>query len=122
MQGRGEPDGSRRCGGLAIGAGGHTACLVGGPGLGEAHRGDAHGGHIPEVVENGKTGILVRLRDSDALAQAIVALLKDEEKRHRMGMLGKERVLSRFTAQRSVAQLETLYQSLLQAKGMRLLT
>jgi hypothetical protein len=30
-------------------------------------------------------------------------------------------VLSRFTAQRSVAQLETLYQSLLQAKGMRLL-
>lgn len=80
-----------------------------------------HVGGIPEVVDNGKTGILVPPWDSGALAQAIVALLKDEEKSHRMGMLGKERVLSRFTAQRSVAQLESLYQSLLQAKEMRLL-
>jgi glycosyltransferase involved in cell wall biosynthesis len=77
-------------------------------------------GGIPEVVDNGKTGVLVSPRDSDALAQAIVALLKHEEKRHRMGMLGRERVLSRFTAQHSASQLEALYESLLRAKGIRL--
>jgi glycosyltransferase involved in cell wall biosynthesis len=77
-------------------------------------------GGIPEVVEDGRTGVLVPPGDSDALAQAIIVLLKDEEKRHRMGMLGKERVLSQFTAQHSVAQLEALYESLLQAKGIKL--
>lgn len=76
-------------------------------------------GGIPEVVDNGQTGILVPPRDSEALAQAIVALLKDEAKRCRMGMLSKERVLAQFTAQRYVAQLENFYQSLLQAKRVR---
>lgn len=79
-------------------------------------------GGIPEVVDNGRTGILVPPQDSEALAQAVIALLRDEKRRQRMGMLGKERALSQFTAQRSAAQLETLYRSLLQAKGVRLLT
>lgn len=78
-------------------------------------------GGIPEVVDDGKTGILVPPQDSNALSEAILVLLKDEKKRHRMGMLGKERVLSHFTAQRSVSQLEALYKTLLQAKGIGVL-
>jgi len=75
-------------------------------------------GGIPEVVDDGKTGILVPPRDPDALSEMILVLLKDEKQRHRMGMLGKEKALSQFTAQHSVAQLQALYESLLQIKGI----
>ena len=42
-------------------------------------------GSIPEVVEHGKTGFVIRSRDSLALADAILQLLKDESMRQNMG-------------------------------------
>lgn len=42
-------------------------------------------GAIPEVVEHGKTGLLVPPRDVSALANAIIKLLKDEKLRKEMG-------------------------------------
>src|SRR3990170_4798826 len=45
-------------------------------------------GGIPEVVEDGETGMLVPPRDHDAMASAIVRLLKDEPLRRRMGEAG----------------------------------
>ncbi|MCM1295735.1 MAG: glycosyltransferase family 4 protein [Muribaculaceae bacterium] len=41
-------------------------------------------GGLGEMVENGKTGILVSPKDVDSLADAIIALLKDEAKRKDM--------------------------------------
>ncbi|WP_067074991.1 glycosyltransferase family 4 protein [Methanoculleus horonobensis] len=43
-------------------------------------------GSIPEVVEHGKTGLVVRSRDAFALADAIQELLHDEAMRQRMGI------------------------------------
>jgi glycosyltransferase involved in cell wall biosynthesis len=42
-------------------------------------------GSIPEVVDDGKTGFIVPPRDTKALANAIIKLLKDDELRKQMG-------------------------------------
>jgi glycosyltransferase involved in cell wall biosynthesis len=42
-------------------------------------------GCIPEVVEDGKTGFIVPPRNPEALAEAIIKLLKDDELRKEMG-------------------------------------
>ena len=49
-------------------------------------------GGLPEMVEDGRTGYLVRPRDERALADAIVRLLQDKELRHRLGASGKRRI------------------------------
>lgn len=41
-------------------------------------------GGLGEMVENGKTGLLVPPKDADALADAIIALLKDDTRREKM--------------------------------------
>jgi glycosyltransferase involved in cell wall biosynthesis len=60
-------------------------------------------GGIPEVVDDGVTGILVPPRDPRALADAIVTLLTDADLRQRLGRMGLQRVRERFTVERMVA-------------------
>ena len=55
-------------------------------------------GGIPEVVRDGETGILVPPRDHEAMADAIVKLLKDEPLRRRMGAAGLSLANARFSA------------------------
>jgi glycosyltransferase involved in cell wall biosynthesis len=67
-------------------------------------------GGIPEVVADGVTGILVPPRDAQAMADAIVRLLKDEALRRRMGEAGLSRVRERFSAERMVAGTLGVYE------------
>ena len=59
-------------------------------------------GGIPEVVADGETGVLVPTRDHDAMAGAIVRLLKDETLRRQMGDAGRARARALFSAERMV--------------------
>src|ERR1700687_5749292 len=68
-----------------------------------------HAGGIPEIVEDGRNGILVEPRDHTAMARAIVRLLKDEGLRQRMGDAGLARVTDRFTVERMVAETAAVY-------------
>jgi len=67
-------------------------------------------GGMPEVVSHGETGLLVPPRDDEALAKAIVTLLKDEALRRAMGDAGERRVCERFSAERMVQDTLKLYE------------
>ena len=71
-------------------------------------------GGIPEVVDDGATGLLVPPRDAERLAQAIVVLLKDAEKRAKFGAAGLARVRDRFSAERMVQDTLRVYQRVAQ--------
>jgi glycosyltransferase involved in cell wall biosynthesis len=66
-------------------------------------------GGIPEVVEEGRTGELVPVRDPHALAEAIVRLLEDPARRDAMGRAGLERVRERFSVERMVEGTAAVY-------------
>jgi glycosyltransferase involved in cell wall biosynthesis len=57
----------------------------------------ARSGGVPEVVEDGRTGLLVERGEVAGLARAIVALLRNPSQRQGMGAAGRARVLERFT-------------------------
>jgi glycosyltransferase involved in cell wall biosynthesis len=69
-------------------------------------------GGIRDVVLNQVTGTLVPPRDTDRLAEAILELLVDKEKRYRMGLEGKKRASGLFDIKTVVAQTDTLYKEL----------
>src|ERR687890_721986 len=69
-------------------------------------------GGLPEVVENGVTGLVVPRGDSKALAQAIGSLLSDPQRRRQMGQAGRERALRLFDWDRSAEQFEQLYREI----------
>jgi len=66
-------------------------------------------GGIPEIVEDGVNGLLVPVRDSHALAAAIVRALKDPAMRLQMGKAGLARVEERFTVERMVMETADVY-------------
>jgi L-malate glycosyltransferase len=66
-------------------------------------------GGIPEVVDDGVTGLLVEPRDHHALAAGIVRLIKDASDRQQMAEAGFERVSAKFTVERMVAETAKVY-------------
>ncbi|HIE94323.1 MAG TPA: glycosyltransferase family 1 protein [Acidobacteria bacterium] len=66
-------------------------------------------GGIPEVVVDGRTGVLVPVRDAPALASAIVSLLGDPDRRARLGAAARARVLESFSVERMVQRVLDSY-------------
>ncbi len=63
---------------------------------------------IPELVEDGKTGLLLPPRDAVALADALQSLREDPDLRREMGRAGREKVLREFDLCRNAARLAAL--------------
>lgn len=70
-------------------------------------------GGIPEIVEEGETGLLVEPGDSRALANAILELLSNEDLRRKMGKIGRKRVES-FSWDNIVTNLLRLYRDMVE--------
>ncbi|MDE2491591.1 MAG: glycosyltransferase [Elusimicrobia bacterium] len=68
-------------------------------------------GGIPEVVEDGATGLLVSPRDPEALAAAILRLVSDRALAARLAAEARRR-LPRFGLKRLAADTEKIYDSL----------
>jgi glycosyltransferase involved in cell wall biosynthesis len=69
-------------------------------------------GAIPEVVEDGETGILVPPNDPVSMANAIQKLAQDRHLLSAMRTQAIRRVKDRFTVQRAVSETVSFYQDL----------
>jgi L-malate glycosyltransferase len=67
-------------------------------------------GGIPEVVIDGENGFLHPFGDTDAVARSIALLAESLERANEMGVRGRQRAESHFTADRIVPEYEALYQ------------
>jgi glycosyltransferase involved in cell wall biosynthesis len=65
-----------------------------------------------ETMLDGETGYLVPPEDPEALADRVVALLRDPARRKRMGEAGRARVLAHFTAAGYAQEFSQLVESL----------
>ncbi len=70
-------------------------------------------GSLPEVVGEGKCGLLVPPNDPEAMAAAIAQLLDDPDLRSRLAQAGRERVQALYTREVMVARTEALYRELI---------
>jgi colanic acid/amylovoran biosynthesis glycosyltransferase len=60
---------------------------------------------IPELVEDGVTGLLVPPRDARAVADALRRLLDDAALRQKLGVAGREKVVREFNVHTNAAEL-----------------
>jgi glycogen synthase len=74
-------------------------------------------GGIPEVVENGKTGILIPPGDSHSLEAALDTLINDSALRKRLGENGRVHYLQHFTERKMAAGSVEIYKTLVAQKG-----
>ena len=65
---------------------------------------------IPVVVRNGRTGSLVEEKNPEALAKAIIFLLKDSERREQFGKAGQQRIQHELTWTKTIEQFLLIYE------------
>jgi glycosyltransferase involved in cell wall biosynthesis len=70
-------------------------------------------GGIPEVVKDGKNGILVPVNNHLELAKAIQRLLDNKDERISMGQVGRRYVVENFSLEHSTKRLSDIYEKML---------
>ncbi|HEY9870018.1 MAG TPA: glycosyltransferase family 4 protein [Candidatus Obscuribacterales bacterium] len=66
-------------------------------------------GGMKEYIVHGQSGLVVPPADANALAQALLELLTDDEKRRRMGEFAREHVVANFDRKEIARQSAALY-------------
>lgn len=70
---------------------------------------------IPEIVNDGQTGLLTPPRDVDALAGALLTLFNDLPIARHLGLMGQERLETTFSARAMIEATHRLYSNLLKS-------
>ncbi|MBC7785838.1 MAG: glycosyltransferase [Burkholderiales bacterium] len=78
-----------------------------------------NGGGIPEIVDDGRTGLLVPMSDHEAMAAAICKLLSDPVAAIEMGRRGRQRVIEHFSIDLTARRVERLFEETLSARRAR---
>jgi glycosyltransferase involved in cell wall biosynthesis len=76
-------------------------------------------GGMPEVVIDEETGLLVPIRDPEALAAAILRMVEDPELARRLGENGRARMLERHTIQHTIDGVIEAYREVAVERGLR---
>jgi glycogen synthase len=69
----------------------------------------ARAGGVPDVIDDGENGLLVRFGDANELAAAIERLLSDREAARRLGAAGRRKVLRELTWEHKYALVREVY-------------
>src|SRR5262249_24529449 len=77
-------------------------------------------GGLPDLITDGKTGRLVQPQAAHALADAVLELLNDRPYARAIGETASAAVRERFTTERLIRGVETLYTALVAGKGLRI--
>jgi len=72
-----------------------------------------NGGGMPEIIDDGETGLLIPLNDPQAMAQAILTLHRDRALAQRIAIAGRQKANKQFKAQRYASEVEAVYRTLL---------
>ncbi len=75
-------------------------------------------GGMPDLIETGRTGLLVPKGDEQSLADAVRRIIDNPELGRQVGLEARRDVSARYTAKRLVADVETLYANLLSRVGL----
>ncbi len=67
----------------------------------------------PELIEDGRDGLLCDPRNREELAEAVIRCLKDPDLRARLGRAARERVVREFSAEAVVAKNVAFYERVL---------
>lgn len=70
-------------------------------------------GGLPEVVEDGVTGYVVRAKNEDELSLRLTELAVNKEKRLEMGLNGEKSVKTKYEWSECVSLMERVYQSII---------
>jgi glycosyltransferase involved in cell wall biosynthesis len=76
-------------------------------------------GGVPEIVDDGESGLLVAPGDVGALADAVARLMADPELRNRLARCGQLRAARRFAPATHARAVEAVYDRLLAGAGPR---
>ena len=76
-------------------------------------------GALPEAVHNGETGLLIPPNDGRALAQALAALVDDDDRRERFGQAGRMLAERAFDARRNAERMLALLRQISAESGRR---
>ena len=76
-------------------------------------------GGSAEILEDGRTGLLIPRKDAGALADAILRLLENSELARALGQAGQRQVRAKFSFARLTSETAELYGELLEAKAGR---
>lgn len=76
-------------------------------------------GGVPEVIDEGRNGLLVDPGDPAGLAAAIIRLLQNPELARAMGERGRAIAATEFSVERMCLRMQALYQGLLHARAGR---
>ena len=74
-------------------------------------------GAIPEIVDDGETGLLVPPRNESALADAVVRVLRDPDLAERLGRNGRRKIARQHSAAAVAAKTFGIYERVLQARS-----
>lgn len=69
-------------------------------------------GGLPEIVKDGRTGLLVEAGNVAAFVQALSLLLQDRSLAERMGQSARQHIALAYSSERCLAAYETLYRDL----------
>lgn len=73
-------------------------------------------GGLPEVVEDGISGILVEPENPHALSEAVISLLKDKERMKKMGDAGRKIAQEKYSVDAMVERMYNFYESLIRER------